>query len=460
MDRKFVKQTVRSTLSQKIPYNIEHRIVLPDAAVRFVHIQGKPVTDETGQIIRLVGTVQDITERRSLEEQLRQAQKMEAVGRLTGGVAHDFNNFLTVIFGNCSFMLRELEPEHLLRRDVKQIQNAAERAAALTRQLLAFSRQQILKPEILNLNSVVSNIEKMLHRLIGEDINMDTMYQPQLGPVQVDPGQIEQVIMNLAVNARDAMPNGGKLTIETANIYLDEAYALRHADVTVGWYVMLAVSDTGAGMDAKTRARIFDPFFTTKDVGKGTGLGLSTVHGIVKQSQGHIWVYSELGKGTTFKIYFPQAALTKSVAQQNRRPQAKYRQRALDILALEDDEVIRDLLERTLKDAGHTVFVAKDGSQARQICAQQKPALDLLITDVIIPGGESGPQVAKYLASIYPKMKVLYISGYTSNAIVHRGILDSDINFLPKPFMPDALLRKIYEVLDMEMSDNRESAVE
>jgi PAS domain S-box-containing protein len=386
-------------------------------------------------------------QRQQLQAQYHQSQKMEAIGQLTGGVAHDFNNILTVILGNCSFILNDLGQQHPLRPDIQQIQTATERAASLTRQLLAFSRRQILEPKILGLNDIVTNTEKMLQRLIGEDIALATMLDPQLGWVKADPGQLEQIIMNLALNARDAMPEGGKLTIETANVYLDEAYACQHVGVEAGSYVMLAISDTGLGMDAETQARIFEPFFTTKEPGKGTGLGLATVHGIVNQSGGHIWVYSEPGQGTTFKIYLPQIEATGEQDQPNQAP-VKSGQGWETILLVEDEEMVRAQARRALFNQGYTVLEAKDGKQARRICAEHDGPIHLLLTDVVIPGGMNGVQLAAELVSLHPQMKVLYMSGYADNAIVHNGILDPDIAFLPKPFSPNDLVSKVREVLD------------
>ncbi|GAB4415706.1 MAG: response regulator [Anaerolineae bacterium] len=388
-------------------------------------------------------------ERQRLEAQYYQAQKMEALGRLTGGVAHDFNNLLTVILGNAGFIYNDLGQHHPLRQDVEQIQKAAERAAALTRQLLAFSRQQVLQPKVLNLNDIVTNIEKMLHRLISEDIDLITSLDPHLGQVKADFGQLEQVIVNLVVNARDAMPNGGKLTIETANVVLDEVYARQHIEVEAGPYVLLAVSDTGQGMDAETQARIFEPFFTTKAQGEGTGLGLATVHGIISQSGGHIWVYSEVGHGSTFKVYLPRIASTAEGVEP--RPVAPPSERGWQtILLVEDEGMLRDLAQRALLKQGYNLLTAQNGVQARQIAAAHPGLIHLLLTDVVMPGGLSGPQLAKELVSLRPELKVLYMSGYTENAIVHHGVLDPGIAFLPKPFVPADLVRKVHEVLNSE----------
>ncbi len=403
----------------------------------------------------IIGTLLDITARkqaeealRRSEEQLRQAQKMEAIGRLAGGVAHDFNNLLTAVMGYSEFLLNEFPWDDQRRRYLQEIYNTAERAASLTRQLLAFSRKQVLQPRVVNMNAILASVEKMLRRLIGEDIDLVTVQEPQLGAVKVDPSQIEQVILNLAINARDAMPHGGKLTLETSNVHLDEDYARRHAGVRPGRYVMLAVSDTGSGMDAETRSRIFEPFFTTKRHGKGTGLGLATVYGIVKQSGGHIWVYSEPGRGTTFKIYFPRVE-EKAESVDAGAGVAQTLQGTETILLVEDEEVVRDVASRILDHYGYTVLEARSGAQALRICEEHKGPIHLLVTDVVMPQ-MSGRQLAEQLAELRPQIKVLYVSGYTDNAIVHHGVLEEGTAFLGKPFTPEALARKVREVLDAE----------
>lgn len=405
----------------------------------------RAIRDENGSILYYEGSIEDITERKTLENQLRQSQKLEAVGILAGGVAHDFNNLLTVISGYSDLTLLKLSEDDPLYRNILEIKRAGERAAALTRQLLAFSRKQVLQPKVLLLNAVVSELEKLLRRLIGEDIGLRAVLDPDLGSVKADPGQIEQIIMNLAVNARDAMPKGGKLTIETRNVSLDEEYARNHIAVTPGNYVMLAVSDTGMGMDAETQARIFEPFFTTKEAGKGTGLGLSTVYGIVKQSGGNIWVYSEVGRGTTFKIYLPRVG--EGVPEPRRRSIARSARGSETVLLAEDEDAVRKLARQVLEMNGYEVLEAANGDAALSICKHQTEPIHLLITDVIMPE-MSGRELADQLAKLRPEMKVLFMSGYTDNAIIHQGVLDAGANFIQKPFPTDALARKIREVLD------------
>ncbi len=409
----------------------------------------RAVRDDGGTLVYYEGSIEDITERKTLEQQLRQSQKMEAVGQLAGGIAHDFNNLLTAITGYSELTMMRLQAEDPLLRNLEEIKKAGDRAAALTRQLLAFSRKQVLQPKVLDLNSVVSGLENMLRRLIGEDVDLRTVLKPELGSVKADPGQIEQVIMNLAVNARDAMPRGGKLTIETGNVFLDEEYARRHVAVSSGQYVMLAVSDTGTGMDEETQARIFEPFFTTKELGKGTGLGLSTVYGIVKQSGGSIWVYSEPGRGTTFKVYLPLVG--EGGQEYRRRDEVEEAVRGTEtVLLAEDEEVVLRLAREVLETYGYRVLEAANGGAALLICERHEEPIHLLITDVVMPE-MSGRELADRLASLRPDMKVLYMSGYTDNAIVHQGVLDEEANFIQKPFAPRLLARKVREVLDEEV---------
>jgi PAS domain S-box-containing protein len=390
--------------------------------------------------------LRDLTERQRLEEQFRQSQKMEAVGRLAGGVAHDFNNLLTVISGYSEVLLDSLPPHDQARDLLKEIQKAGARAATLTRQLLAFSRKQVLETKVLDLNAVVTDSEKMLHRVVGEDIDLAIVLNPALGHVKTDPGQVEQVLMNLVVNARDAMPQGGKITIGTANVNLDETYRSSHADVKPGRYVMLSVSDSGCGMDEQTKARIFEPFFTTKESGKGTGLGLAMVHGFITQSGGHVFVYSEPGIGTTFKIYLPEVKSVQSLSKS--RPEILQMPRGNEtILLVEDEAAVRALARYILQSCGYLVLEAANGDEAIRLAEKQPSVIHLLVSDVVMPG-MSGRQVAERVATFAPEIKVLYVSGYTDDAVVRHGILESETDFLQKPFTPSALAVKVREVLD------------
>jgi len=409
-----------------------------------------PLKKPDGTFLGIMSMAQDVTdfrrmemERQTKEEQLRQAQKMEAVGQLAGGIAHDFNNLLTAINGYADITLRRLPEIDPLRQNVGEIRKAGLRAASLTRQLLAFSRKQVLQAKILDLNEVVQDIDKMLRRLIGEDIDLVTLPLPELGKVKADPGQIEQILLNLVVNARDAMPRGGKITIETDNAYLDGIYAARHLSVQPGNYVRLSVSDTGVGMDEKIRSQIFEPFFTTKGPGKGTGLGLSTVYGIVKQSGGSIWVYSEPGQGTTFKIYLPRVD---EVTELDEPTNTQTVRGTGTILLVEDEAMVRDLSKAILEDHGYNVLVAENGIEALRVCKDIEEPIDLLITDVVMPE-MSGRELTEEFAKLCPQTKVLYMSGYTDDAIVRHGILEQEMPFLQKPFLPDMLAQKAREVL-------------
>jgi len=392
-----------------------------------------------------LGYFMDITERKLLEEQLSRAQRIEAIGILAGGVAHDFNNLLTAIIGYGELMKMELDKNDPHYHYAEEIMKTANRGATLTHQLLAFSRKQILQPSIININSLVINMERLLRRLIGEDIELVTAISHDLSAVRADKGQVEQIIMNLAVNARDAMPQGGKLTIETANVHLDADYGRVHLAVTPGRYVMLAVSDNGAGMDAKTQAHIFEPFFTTKEKGQGTGLGLATVYGIVKQSGGYIWVYSEPGQGTTFKVYFPRVKEV-PVASEKELPAVTELKGQETILLVEDDDTLRQLIARGLKKYGYTVLKAGNGGEALLLCEKEDSPIHLLLTDVVMPQ-MSGRELAERLAALHPDMKILFMSGYTENAMLSNGVLKSKMGFLQKPFKVNKLVRKIREIL-------------
>ncbi len=407
-----------------------------------------PLKDSLGRITHFVSTGKDITEQKKLEEQLQQSQKMEAIGRLAGGIAHDFNNLLTVIISYSDLLLLRSGINSKERGNIQQIKNAGERAAALTSQLLAFSRKQILQPKVLNLNAVIAEIGKMLKRLIGEDIEMIINLDPRLDFVKADPGQIEQVILNLSINSKDAMSKGGKLILETTNVYLDETYANRHKDTKPGKYVAITVSDTGYGMDEETMSHIFEPFFTTKEMGKGTGLGLATVYGIVKQSGGDISVYSEIDRGTTFKIYLPgvegeSEELKPGVYSTEVDPPGGTE----TILIAEDEVIVRSILCEELSEKGYNVLEASDCDEAILICEKHSGPIHLMLTDVVMPK-MSGPELAKRLKELHPDMKLLYISGYMDNTTNLNGVLEEGVPFLQKPFTSDVLLRKVRDVLD------------
>jgi signal transduction histidine kinase len=411
-----------------------------------VSVRLSPIKNEIGATVGFSLIYRDLTNSRRLEEQLRQAQKMEAVGQLAGGIAHDFNNLLTIISGYCDLILEELTPADSIRELIEEIRQAGERATRLTRQLLVFSRKGVLEPKVVDINEVVRSTETMLRRLIGEDIQMFAALAENLGLVKVDPGQVEQVVMNLAINARDAMPRGGKLTIETANVDLDEVYAANHPEVRPGRYVLLAVGDTGTGMDEATRSRIFLPFFTTKGVGKGTGLGLAVVHGFIKQSGGHVAVYSEPGHGTSFKIYLPAVEGRKTdsapSAENGTRPKG-----IETILLVEDEEAVRRLSAQSLRAAGYLVLESGLGREAIQIAEAYNGPIHLLVSDVVMP--EMGGRIlAERLAEARPAMKVLFVSGYADDAVVRHGVLEAEMAFLQKPFTPGSLARKVREILD------------
>ncbi|MBM4278485.1 MAG: PAS domain S-box protein [Deltaproteobacteria bacterium] len=427
-------------------------IIRKDGGKRSIEASVSLIKDSSGNRIGFRGIVRDITERKrseeeraTLQEQLRQSQKIEAIGQLAGGVAHDFNNILTVIKGTCQLSLLDLDERNPMYGNLKEIERSAERAAGLTRQLLAFSRKQILEMQVLDLNQVIQSLDKMLHRIIGEDIGLVTFFAEELGRVKADPGQMEQVIINLSVNARDAMPRGGKLTIETANVELDEEYAKRHIAVKPGPYLMLSISDTGVGMTPEVKERLFEPFFTTKEMGKGTGLGLSTVYGIVKQSGGNIWVYSEPGQGTTFKIYLPQ--VDEPLEELREEVVREIPHGGETVLVVEDEETVRKLAVRILKRQGYKVLEAEDGGKAFMLCEKYKEPVHLILTDVVMPG-MSGRELVERLQKIHPEAKALYMSGYTDNVILHHGILEKGIEFISKPFTLESLARKVREALD------------
>src|SRR6266850_1561289 len=425
-------------------FQAEYRVVRKDGRVIWVSDTAVVVEGSDAHPL-MEGIIVDITERKQLETQLQQARRMEAIGRLAGGIAHDFNNLLTIIKGYTELALNRPKISPELQADVERIEDASERASTLVRQLLAFSRRQVLQPKLLDLNSIVMGLDKLLRRLMDEAIQMSTVPGKNIGTIKADPGQMEQVIMNLVVNARDAMPTGGRLTVETANVELDAAYASDHATVKPGQYVMLAVSDTGTGMSPETVAHIFEPFYTTKESGRGTGLGLSTVYGIVKQSGGYVWVYSEVGRGTTFKIYLPRVDAPAEDLELPRAPETVAGTET--ILLAEDDPMLRPLTKGLLERLGYTVIDAENAATALEAARHHGGPIQLLVADVVMPGA-SGRELARQLEKTRPRTKVLYVSGYTDDAIVHHGMLEPGLNFLQKPFTPATLARKVREVLD------------
>ncbi|HSQ66841.1 MAG TPA: PAS domain-containing protein [Polyangiaceae bacterium] len=444
-DREGVEQSLVRPRSRQ-DFDESYRIVHPDGTTRWVRARSYPVRDKTGHVYRIAGVAQDVTDHRNLEEQFRQAQKMEAVGRLAGGVAHDFNNLLSVILSYSRWVAEKLMAGDPLLDDVREVEKAGLRAAELTSQLLAFSRQQVLQPRVIDLNESIGKVDRMLRRVLGEDIELTTLPGASLWPVLADPGQIEQILMNLAVNARDAMPHGGKLTVETANVELDESFTRLHSGTKAGPHVMLAMSDTGIGMDKATLARIFEPFYTTKGTGKGTGLGLSTVFAIVKRSGGSIWVQSEPGKGTTFKIWLPR---TEAKAEERRAPPQAGRARrgAETLLVVEDDPQVRQLLDGILREEGYAVLLAASAADALRLVDGHAGTIHALVTDVVMPG-MNGIELAERLKQRLPGLKVLCMSGYADDAVVGPGRLDPDAKFLQKPVTPSKLSAMVRETLD------------
>jgi signal transduction histidine kinase len=432
------------------PYDVEHRIIRRDGVERWVHERADVVRGADGTAIRMIGTVQDITERRQLEEQLRQAQKLEAIGRLAGGVAHDLNNALTAIVGYTELALGALASEHAARPDVEEIRRAAERAESVTRQLLAFSRKQLLEPRVFSLQETIGTLQRMLERLLGPAITLTTAIAPDLPPVYGDPGQIQQALVNLAVNARDAMPDGGQLTVQGTRVRIDDAHARAQPPLVAGDYVEIAVSDTGRGMSAETQRHIFEPFFTTKGIGKGTGLGLPMVYGTVKQSGGFIFVDSQEGRGTTFRLYFPPAA-----AEAAKRPPASAPTTAdaTTILVVDDEPVVRTLVVSTLKREGYRVLDAESGADALRLAASAPGRIDILLTDASMPG-MSGAELATHLARTRRGLTVMVMSGYSAEPVAVEGLYEP-VALLAKPFTPADLKRRIREVLGTLPRDAR-----
>ena len=426
--------------------DLDFRVLDPEGKIRWLTLRGQAL-DGLNPATRVVGLMMDVTDRRQLEEQLLQSQKLEAIGRLAGGVAHDFNNLLTGILGYAGFALDTMDPGHPARNDIIEIERAGVRAATLTSQLLSYARRQMVAPKVVRLSGLVDGLAHLLGRLLGEDISFETKSADGLWLTRIDPGQLEQVVINLAVNGRDAMPHGGRLTIETRNWTLGESYAARHPEVAPGDYVMLGVTDTGEGMDEATQARIFEPFFTTKGQGKGTGLGLAVCYGIVKQAGGHLWVYSEPGRGTTFKVFLPRAIGDQTPPVQPETSDLASGAGSETVLIVEDEPVVRNLAVRYLREQGYQVLQASDGPEALDIARSHEGDVHLLVTDVVMPG-MNGRELAERLASERPGLRVLYVSGYTDHAVVRHGVLEEGIAFLSKPFDLRDLARTVREVLD------------
>ena len=437
-----MRRASEAATASNAPYDVEHRIVRADGTVRWVQEKADVLRDASGRATRMVGTVQDITDRRQFEDQLRQSQKMEAIGRLAGGIAHDLNNALTAIAGYSELALGEVPPGHAARADVEEIRKAAERAGSVTRQLLAFSRKQLLEPRLFNLNDTVVNIARLLTRLLGHDVHVETKLAATLPEVLGDPGQVEQAIINLAVNARDAMPSGGRLTLTTSVDEVDDAFARRHVPMAPGKYVALRVADTGHGMTRETQARVFEPFFTTKEIGKGTGLGLSMVYGTLKQIGGFIFVDSEVDRGTTFRLYFPPAVDRAAATPPDAAPApaaATARKGHETLLIVEDEDSVRNLVASALRHDGYELLLAKSAEDALRLDEQHKGPIDLLLTDAIMPG-KSGIELAAVMAARRPALPVIIMSGYTEETLTVAP-LDKPISLLQKPFTPRELRR-------------------
>jgi signal transduction histidine kinase/CheY-like chemotaxis protein len=446
-DKSDVEDGLRRAATSDQRCDLDFRVLDPGGRTRWLTLRGQAMDGAGPPRSRVVGLVMDVTDRRQLEEQLLQSQKLEAIGRLAGGVAHDFNNLLTGILGYAGFALKTVAPSHPARNDIIEIERAGVRAAALTGQLLSYARRQMVAPKVVGVNELVRNLENLLQRLLGEDITLGTSYADDLWPARIDPGQFEQVIINLAVNGRDAMPNGGRLTVETRNCTLDESYSQQHPEVAPGPYVMLAVADSGHGMDDATQARIFEPFFTTKEQGKGTGLGLAVCYGIVKQAGGHVWVYSEPGRGTTFKVFLPRSTGEEETEAPPESTEEGSVGGSETILVVEDEPVVRSLAVRALVDQGYRVLQAADGPGALATARGHEGRIHLLVTDVVMPG-MNGRELADRLTGERPGVRVLYVSGYTDHAVVRHGVLEEGIAFLSKPFDLSELVRTVREVLD------------
>jgi PAS domain S-box-containing protein len=450
-DRPYVHKAIERAIEGGGGLDYEFRIVVPDGRIRWLADQGRVVRDSTGKLLYMTGVCLDVTERKQAEERLRQAQRMESVGQLAGGIAHEANNMMSVVLGCADYVLQRTDLAEPVRQDVDQIWRAAKRTAGITQQLLAFSRRQVLQPQVLDLNATVRELEPILTRALGEDRGLRMHLSPALGTIRADPGQLEQVLINLTLNARDAMEDGGRFTIETMNVVLDAAYAAAKPveTLTPGEYAALVVTDTGHGMDRATLRHIFEPFFTTKPVGQGTGLGLSTVYGIVKQSGGFVWVYSELGLGTTFKLYFPLVA---SSPDQPMPPAGAPAGRADEVILIAEDEpMVRDIMARTLRDCGYGVLEAADGRQALELVESRRGRVSLIVADVVMPH-MGGREMANRVAQRWPEVPVLFTSGYTGLDVVRRGLLEEGREFVQKPLEPEALARKVREMVDARSS--------
>jgi two-component system cell cycle sensor histidine kinase/response regulator CckA len=444
-DRQLVRDAIDEGIRQRTDWNVVYRTVWADGSVHSVNEIGRAFYDEHGVALRTAGVGIDVTERQRLEANLRQAQKMEAIGRLAGGVAHDFNNLLTAIIGFTEMSLAELEPGHRIRADLECVLTAGQSGGSLTRQLLAFSRKQLLQPQILDLNVVMRRLNGLLRRTIGEDVQVVMRLGDDVGDVRADPGQVEQVVINLVVNARDAMPRGGVVTIQTSGATLDHAYAEQHPGASAGPHALVAVTDTGSGMTEAVKAHLFEPFFTTKSKGVGTGLGLATVYGIVKQSGGFIDLDTELGRGTTFRIYLPRAQRT---ADESKLVETHAVAGGTEtILLVEDQDQVRTVVRTTLSRRGYVVLEADGADDARRYVREHPGPIDLLLTDVVMPG-MNGRDLARAMLSERPHLRVLYMSGYADHAIVRHGVIERGLQYIQKPFAPDALLRKVRETLD------------
>jgi two-component system, cell cycle sensor histidine kinase and response regulator CckA len=450
-DRALVERSVQQALQGHGGLDYEFRIVLPNGRVRWLADQGRVVRDENHRVLYMTGVCLDVTERKHVEERLRQAQRMESVGQLAGGIAHEANNMMSVVLGCADYVLQRTDLSEPVRQDVEQIWNAAKRTASITQQLLAFSRRQVLQPQVLDLNNTVRGLEPIISRTLGESSGLRMHLSPALGRIRADPGQLEQVLINLTLNARDAMKEGGRLTIETMNVVLDPRYVAAKPVETLmpGEYAALIVTDTGHGMDPGTLGRVFEPFFTTKGVGQGTGLGLATVYGIVKQSGGFIWAYSELGLGTTFKLYFPVIVSAEKVPETPAPAQPG--QPSEVVLVAEDEPMVRTIMARTLRDSGYTVEEAADGNEAMQVLEQRDGQVSLVVADVVMPGF-GGRELAARLAERWPELPVLFTSGYTGFDVIRRGLLDEGREFVQKPLAPEELIRKVREMVDARAS--------